>query len=176
MSETGSKGFELAGWAELDPGGAPGTDESEQERLNRNLNELLQELRIALPGVQVLFAFLLAVPFQRRFPETTDFQRSLFFVTLLFTAISTVLLMSPTAFHRITFRMQQKPRLIAVANRLTLAGLAFLAFAMIGAITLITDFLYSTTMTVIAAVLSLALFVVLWAVIPLHVRRLAQQD
>lgn len=158
------------------PGRIPGTDESEQERLNRNLNELLQELRIALPGVQVLFAFLLAVPFQHRFPETTAFQRSLFFVTLLLTAISTALLISPTAFHRITFRLRQKPRLLAVANRLTLAGLACLALAMTGAVTMITDFLYGTVLTVIAGVLSLLLFVVLWAVIPLHVRRLAQQD
>ncbi len=164
------------GPADTDPGPIPGTDESERERLNRNLNELLQELRIALPGVQVLFAFLLAVPFQQRFSETTAFQRNLFFVTLLLTAISTALLISPTAFHRITFRLRQKPRLLILANRLTLAGLACLALAMTGAVTLVTDFLYGAVPTAIVGGLSLIAFAVLWAAIPLHVRRIAQQD
>jgi len=164
-----------------DRAGAGGTDrigptgESERERLNRNLNELLQELRIALPGVQVLFAFLLAVPFQPRFADTSPFQRSLYFATLLLTALSTALLISPTAFHRITFRLRQKPRLLALANRLTLAGLACLALAMAGAVTLITDYLYPTVTTVVVAAVSLVVFLVLWAVIPIHVRRVAQR-
>ncbi len=161
---------------DADPGAETPTGESERTRLNRNLNELLQELRIALPGVQVLFAFLLAVPFQQRFAETTDFQRSLFFATLLLTAASTALLISPTAFHRITFRLRQKPRLLALANRLTLAGLACLALAMTGAVTLVTDFLYGAVLTAIVGGISLVVFFVLWAAIPLHVRRIAQQD
>lgn len=161
---------------ELSPDEIGPTGETERERLNRNLNELLQELRIALPGVQVLFAFLLAVPFQPRFGDTTGFQRSLYFGTLILTALSTALLISPTAFHRITFRLRQKHRLLALANRLTLAGLACLALAMTGAVTLITDFLYSTVPTVIVAVLALITFTVLWAWIPIQVRRIAQQD
>lgn len=158
------------------PGADTPTGEGERTRLNRNLNELLQELRIALPGVQVLFAFLLAVPFQQRFAETTGFQRSLFFATLLLTAASTALLISPTAFHRITFRLRQKPRLLALANRLTLAGLACLALAMTGAVTLVTDFLYGAALTAIVGGISSVVFFVLWAAIPLHVRRIAQRD
>src|ERR1041384_2106139 len=100
-----------------------GRDESEGERLDRNLSELLQELRVALPGVQVLFAFLLAVPFQQNFTEITDFQKSVYFVTLLLTAFSAVLLISPSAYHRITFRTQQKDDLVYLANRLAIAGL-----------------------------------------------------
>lgn len=132
---------------------------------------MLQELRIALPGVQVLFAFLLAVPFQQRFGEVTPFQKSVFFATLLLTALSTMLLIAPTAFHRITFRRQKKETLLPLANRLTIAGLASLALAVIGAITLITDFLYGSTMTVIAASATAIAFVLLWALVPLMARR-----
>src|SRR6478609_3498421 len=89
-----------------------GREETEEERLDRNLGELLQELRIALPGVQVLFAFLLAVPFQQNFTEITPFQEKTYFVTLLFTAISAALLIAPTSYHRVTFRLQRKADLI----------------------------------------------------------------
>src|SRR3954447_13277913 len=85
-----------------------GRDETEEERLDRNLGELLQELRVALPGVQVLFAFLLAVPFQQNFTKITGFQKGAYFGPLICTAISAVMLISPTAYHRITFRYQQK--------------------------------------------------------------------
>ena len=85
-----------------------GRDESEQERLDRNLSELLQELRVALPGVQVLFAFLLTVPFQQGFTRITPFQERIYFVTLLCTAISAAMLISPSAYHRMNFRLQQK--------------------------------------------------------------------
>ena len=95
-----------------------GRDETEAERLDRNLGELLQELRVALPGVQVLFAFLLAVPFQQNFTKITDFQETVYFVTLLLTALSAVLLIAPSAYHRMTFRMQQKDDLVFLANRL----------------------------------------------------------
>src|SRR6476469_11260691 len=94
-----------------------GRDETRDERLDRNLGELLQELRVALPGVQVLFAFLLAVPFQQNFTKITDFQEKVYFATLLLTALSAVLLISPSAYHRITFRTQQKDDLVYLANR-----------------------------------------------------------
>jgi len=149
-------------------------DENDWERLDRNLNELLQELRIALPGVQVLFAFLLAVPFQQRFDEVTDFQRSVYFATLVLTAASTFLLIAPTAFHRLTFRLQQKDRLVKLANQLTIVGLACLALAVIGAVTLITDFLYGSTPTVVAAIGFLSLAFLLWVFIPIRVR--SQRD
>jgi len=148
-----------------------GREESEGERLDRNLNELLQELRVALPGVQVLFAFLLAVPFQSGFKEITGFQEKVFFVTLLCTAISAALLISPTAYHRMNFRQQQKKRLVMVANRLAIAGVAFLALAMTGAVMLITDVLFGTVATVVFSVAVLTMFVLLWGVLPLERRR-----
>src|SRR3954462_4971963 len=119
-----------------------GRDETEEERLDRNLGELLQELRVALPGGQVLFAFLLAVPFQQGFEKITSFQKGAYFGTLICTAISAVMLISPTAYHRLTFRYQQKRKLVFYANRFSIIGLGFLALAMTGAIMLITDVLF----------------------------------
>ena len=100
-----------------------GREETEEERLDRNLGELLQELRVALPGVQVLFAFLLAVPFQQGFEKITEFQKDVYFGTLICTAISAVMLISPSAYHRVTFRYQQKRRLVFFANRFSIVGL-----------------------------------------------------
>ncbi len=145
-------------------------DETDAERLDRNLGELLQELRVALPGVQVLFAFLLAVPFQQGFTKITGFQEKVYFATLLLTAASAVLLISPSAYHRLTFRMQQKDDLVFLANKLTIAGLCLLALAMTGAIVLITDVLYGPKATAVTGVLALTMFVVFWAALPLQRR------
>jgi len=147
-----------------------GRDESESERLDRNLAELLQELRVALPGVQVLFAFLLAVPFQQNFTEITTFQERVYFATLLCTAISAALLISPTAYHRLTFHLQQKKELVYVSNRLSIAGLGFLALAMTGAIVLITDVLFGAIPTAIFGIGAGTMFVLLWGVLPLRRR------
>jgi hypothetical protein len=152
-----------------------GRDESEWERLDRNLGELLQELRVALPGVQVLFAFLLAVPFQQNFTEITGFQERVYFVTLLLTAISAVLLIAPTSYHRMTFRKQQKHHLVYLANRFAIAGLACLALAMTGAIMLITDVLFSTTAAIVASVGAFLVFFLFWFVLPLQ-RRFSLED
>ncbi len=149
-----------------------GREESEGERLDRNLGELLQELRVALPGVQVLFAFLLAVPFQQNFSEITSFQERVYFATLLCTAISAALLISPTAYHRLTFHLQQKRELVFLSNRLAIAGLGFLALAMTGAIMLITDVLFGGAATVVFSIAAGAMFVVLWGLLPLR-RRLS---
>lgn len=147
-----------------------GRKETEDARLDRNLGELLQELRVALPGVQVLFAFLLAVPFQQHFTEITPFEEKVYFATLLCTAISAALLISPTAYHRMTFHLQQKRWLVFVANRLAIAGLAFLGLAMTGAIMLITDVLFGGVATVLFSAGALAMFTVLWFVLPLRRR------
>jgi hypothetical protein len=153
-----------------------GRDESEDERLDRNLGELLQELRVALPGVQVLFAFLLAVPFQQNFTTISSFEKDVYFATLLCTAISAALLISPSAYHRLTFHLQQKHQLVFLANRLTIAGLGFLALAMTGAVTLITDVLFGGVATVVFGIAAATMFVVLWGVLPLRQRlRLARQ-
>lgn len=164
--------FPASGYRERVPDRASGREESEDERLDRNLGELLQELRVALPGVQVLFAFLLAVPFQRNFTEITPFQEKLYFGTLLCTAISAALLISPTAYHRLTFHLQQKRELVMLSNRLAIVGLGFLALAMTGAVMLITDVLFDGLATAAFGIATLAMFVLLWGVLPLR-RRLS---
>jgi hypothetical protein len=137
-------------------------DESEKERLDRNFAELLQELRVAIPGVQVLFAFLLVVPFNQRFPEITNFQQTLYFVTLLLATAATACLIAPTAHHRVEFRAQDKKRIVFGATKLAIAGLALLAAAMTGAVMLITDLLYqATTVAIVAGVVAFG-FAVLW--------------
>jgi hypothetical protein len=165
--ERGSSGSEV-----IEPGrkGDSGRAESEGERLDRNLNELLQELRIVIPGVQVLFAFLLTVPFQQNFTKINNFQRDVYFATLIFTAISAILLMSPTAYHRLTFRYQQKRRLVFYSNRFAIFGLTFLALAMTGAILLVTDVLFSTAAAVIVTTLAVTAFVLFWYALPLRRR------
>jgi uncharacterized membrane-anchored protein len=148
-----------------------GRDETEHERVDRNLQEFLGELRVALPGVQVLFAFLLVVPFNQRFPDITGFQQSVYFVTLLLTAAAAVCLIAPTAQHRVEFRRQHKEQILMMANRLAILGLALLATAMTGAIMLITDLLYGTVTTVIVSVGVGLAFALLWYLVP--VRRLS---
>jgi Family of unknown function (DUF6328) len=147
-----------------------GREETEAERLDRNLGELLQELRVALPGVQVLFAFLLAVPFQQNFTKITEFQKDIYFATLLLTAISAALLISPSAYHRLTFRMQQKDHLLQLANRFAIAGLAALALAMSLAIILITDVLFSTEATIVTGAIAIGMFAFFWFALPLKRR------
>jgi hypothetical protein len=137
------------------------------ERVSRELIELLNELRVALPGVQVLFAFLLAVPFAQGFAHVTDFQRGLFFAVLVSTTISAALLIAPSAWHRIRFRQRDKERIIQASNRMAIAGLGFLALAMSGALMLIADFIYSPTLTIVAGVLAAVVFGLLWYVLPL---------
>ena len=122
-----------------------GRNETEKERLDRNLNELLGELRVALPGVQVLFAFLLAVPFNQGFQKATTFQKDVFLVTLLLTAIATALLIAPSAYHRIEFRRDDKKHVVFIANRFAIIGFGFLAAAMSSAILLVTDYLFGAT-------------------------------
>jgi len=147
-----------------------GRAETEDERLDRNLGELLQELRVALPGVQVLFAFLLAVPFQAGFADITSFQKTAYFGTLLCTAVSAALLIAPSAYHRMTFRYQRKRQLVHTANRMTIAGLAFLALAMTGAIMLITDVLFGAVATIAFSGAAAAMFVLFWGLLPLRQR------
>lgn len=147
-----------------------GRDETEGERLDRNLGELLQELRVALPGVQVLFAFLLAVPFQQGFEKITSFQKDVYFATLILTALSATMMISPSAYHRLTFRYQQKRRLVFYANRFAIAGLAFLALAMTGAILLVTDVLFSTAAAIVVSGLAVLTFGFFWFALPLRRR------
>src|SRR3954470_9132364 len=129
---------------------ANGRNETEKERLDRNLNELLGELRVALPGVQVLFAFLLAVPFQQRFAQASQFERDVYLVTLLASAAATGFLIAPTAYHRILFQRGDRPRVIREGTKFLLAGLVCLAVATTGAVFLAAHFLFGSA-TAIAA-------------------------
>jgi hypothetical protein len=144
--------------------------ESEEERADRNLSDLLQELRVALPGVQVLFAFLLTVPFSQRFDELTTFQKDLFFGVLISVSLATVLLVAPTAGHRILFRRQQKEYIVTLANRLALAGLFLLAVAMCGAIALIGDFLFGAATAIVSTLAIAGAFALFWFAGPLKRR------
>jgi hypothetical protein len=117
--------------------------EEDPERLDRELIELLNELRVALPGVQVLFAFLLTVPFSSRWTKVTELQEDVFFATFLCTAASSVLLIAPSTYHRLRWRAHDKERMLEVANQLAIAGTAFLAGGIVGAIFLITDVLFA---------------------------------
>jgi Na+/melibiose symporter-like transporter len=141
--------------------------EGEDERIDRELIELLNELRVALPGVQVLFAFLLAVPFTQRFRELSDLQEYTFFVALLCTTLGSVLLIAPSAYHRLRFREHDKKRMLFTANRLAIAGTVFLALAMTSAVYLVTDLVFQATLTVIVTALAAGAFAWFWYGLPL---------
>lgn len=141
--------------------------ETKDERLNRELIELLNELRVALPGVQMLFGFLLAVPFTNRFPNITDTQLYVYYFTFMSTAAATIFLIAPTAYHRLRFRQRDKEQLIQTATRLTIVGTACLATALSGAVYLVSDLLFHAAATAIAAAAAAGLLLWLWYGLPL---------
>ena len=113
-----------------------------KEELDKEWIELLNELRVVLPGVQVLFAFLLAAPFSQRFSEVTDVQENAYFLSLLFTTMSAGLMTAPTTFHRLRWRQGDKEKMLEIMNRLTITGGVFLALAMTSAFFVITDVIF----------------------------------
>jgi len=137
-------------------------EQRSREDLNRELIELLNELRVALPGVQVLFAFLLAVPFANGWQRVTDFQRDVFFVAFLSTTAATILLIAPSTYHRLRWREHDKEHMLVTANRLTIAGSVFLAAAMVSVVLLITDLLFSLGWALLATVVVAAAFAWFW--------------
>jgi hypothetical protein len=147
------------------------TEESRHERVDRELIELLNELRVALPGVQVLFAFLLAVPFSAGYDKITPFQRDAFFATLVATGISTAFFIAPSAYHRWHFRNHEKEQLLKTSNVFALVGILFLAISMVGVVVLITDVIYSENAAIVSGAVAALLFGGLWAGLPLWRRR-----
>ncbi|HWT23912.1 MAG TPA: DUF6328 family protein [Solirubrobacteraceae bacterium] len=147
-------------------------NDEESLRRDRQMIELLNELRVALPGVQILFAFLLTVPFSQRFGGLTTFQRDTYYVTLVATALSTACLIGPSAAHRLRFHQGDRAWVIESANRLTIMGLALLAVALGGSVLLITDLLFDGARVWVYTLAVWAVIVVLWFVRPLtrHVR------
>ena len=146
------------------------TGEDRQERTARELIELLNELRVILPGVQFLFAFLLTVPFSQRFSELDSLETGVFFVTLLCTAIATALLMAPSAQHRILWREGVREQRLELGNTLTIAGLAFLVPAMVGAVFVVSDFIFGLWAAVVVTLLLVLFFARLWFALPLRYR------
>ena len=144
--------------------------ETERERLNRELIELLTELRVTLPGVQVLFAFLLAIPFAKGFATTTRSQRDVFFAALATAMVAIVLLMAPSAYHRILFRHHDKDRLIRHANRLAISGTVALALSLALSFYLVTQYVFDDTLASVAVAVALGLIIVFWYAVPLWIR------
>ena len=142
-------------------------DESQEERVNRELIELLNELRVALPGVQVLFAFLLAVPFSQRFREATELQKDTFMVALLSTLAGSVFLIAPSAYHRIRFRDRDKEALLRIGNVFAIVGMISLAVGMTAVVFLVTDVIFKGLVTTVVTSMTAALFAVVWFVLPL---------
>jgi len=151
-------------------------DESEKERLDRNLEQLLQELRVALPGVQVLFAFLLTVPFAQGFTSLTEFQRHVYFAVLLTTALATALLIAPTAIHRVLFRQGMKREIVMQSNKVSVAGLTVLAVAMTGAVFLIAHLIFSPATAIVCGTAALLVFAGLWYALPLSIERGSEES
>jgi len=148
-------------------------NETALQRMDRNLVELLQEVRVVQTGVQVLFAFLLTAPLAARFQDLSAFQRLTYFATLLAAGAAAILLIAPTAYHRILFRLGDKEHLVTVANRFTLAGLTCVALSMTGALLLVTDLLFADTMVVIATTALAAVTCVFsWCLAPLRRRNI----
>ena len=150
--------------------------ETRKERVDRELMELLNELRVALPGVQILFAFLLIVPFQQSMGQSTDFQRAVYFVTLVAVCIATGLLIAPAAQHRVLFRQHDKEGLLRRGSRSAYAGLIALAVAITSAVLLVTDVLFSRTQAWVTAGAVAALLAWWWIAVPFWQRAHSTQE
>lgn len=153
------------------PGGGYRRVEPKAQRLDRNFGELLQELRVAQAGVQILFAFLLSLAFQSRFDDVDTFQMNVYLVTLLSAALAAICFTGPVAAHRVLFRRGVKDYLVRYSTRLAVAGLVFLAITVIGGVLLVVDVLTTRPVAFsIAGGLVLVGFV-LWVVMPVRMRR-----
>jgi hypothetical protein len=150
--------------------GEPASEESADERQNRQLTELLNELRVALPGVQMLFGFLLAVPFSQRFSAISSNQRLLYYIAFISAAAASVCFIAPTSFHRIVWQRGKKAVLLRVSNALAIAGTVCLAAAITTVVLFITSYLYGSSQAALAGGLILAALVSLWYLLPLAVR------
>jgi hypothetical protein len=145
--------------------------ESEAKRLDRNLSELLQELRVAQTGVQILFAFLLTLPFAARFGDVDAFERVVYVIALLAAAGAAGMIIAPVAYHRMLFRRGLKPELVRSAHLMASGGLAFLVVAMVGAVLLVTDFLVGRALATVISTATGLWLVLLWGILPWRRRR-----
>jgi amino acid permease len=150
--------------------------ESERQRWDRNFADLLQELRVAQAGVQILFAFLLTLPFSNGFPKTTEFQKTIYVIALISAAFAAAMIISPVAFHRALFRQGRKPELVRYAHRMATAGLGFMLVSMVASILLITAYLLSTWIAVVLSAIAAAWFLTFWVIFPFIRRNWIDED
>jgi amino acid transporter len=145
----------------------PRQDETPKERADRELIELLNELRVVLPGITVLLGFLVAVPFAKGWTRVTTFQRDVFIVAFLSTAVSVALLAAPSSYHRLRFRQGNKERMVRIGNRLAIAGIAAAAVSLEAVVLLVTDFVVSRGFAIAATAALFLVVGVLWFGLPL---------
>jgi hypothetical protein len=150
--------------------GEDGNGETRKERVDRELIELLNEIRVALPGVQVLFAFLLTVPFASGWSSTTELQRDVYVFSVFTAALATAFMIAPSSYHRLLFRQRQKEHMLFTSNLLLIVGMAFLAMSMIGCLFLVVDYVLDTTKAVVAIGALALVFLALWYALPLSRR------
>jgi Family of unknown function (DUF6328) len=148
-----------------------GRQETPKERLDRNMEELNGELRVVITGVQVLFAFLLVVPFNTGFAHVGDYERTVYFITLLLAAMAAVCMIAPSAQHRFLFRHDDKRHVVFLSNRIVIVGLAFLALAMCGCLLLVATYLFGVLAGLLTVILGALPFAILWFAMPLLRRR-----
>ena len=151
----------------------------EKQRIDRELIELLNELRVVLPGVQVLFAFLLIMPFSKGFPKVTHAERLVYIAAVLLTTISTVLLLAPSSYHRLRFRDEDKEQLIRVSNRFAIAGTAALALAILCVVYLVATYVFDVWAGLAAVVFGFVAFALFWYALPMskpRARRVARDE
>ncbi|MFI2712849.1 DUF6328 family protein [Micromonospora sp. NPDC018662] len=150
--------------------------ESEKQRWQRNFADLLQELRVAQTGVQILFAFLLTLPFSNGFTRTTEFQRDVYILALLTAAASAAMIISPVAFHRALFRQGRKPELVRFAHRMATGGLFFMLIAMVSSVLLVTDFVLDRPIAFLLSAVTGIWFLTFWAILPFARRNWGEDD
>jgi len=149
-----------------DQRGDASRDETETERMDRNWNELLQELRVTQTGVQILTGFLLTVPFSNRFDDLTAFQKDVYLAVLAGSVLTTGLVVAPVAMHRVLFRQRRRELLVEWGNRFAMSGLALLALTVSGVVLLVVDVVVGTTAGWVASGALLLVLTALWAVLP----------
>jgi hypothetical protein len=140
--------------------------ETQKQRWDRNFADLLQELRVAQTGVQILFAFLLTLPFSSGFPKTSGFQKDVYVVALLAAAFAAALIIAPVAFHRALFRQGRKPELVRYGHAMLTSGLGFMLLSMIASVLLITDYLLNIVAASVFTAVTAAFFLTFWVAVP----------
>jgi len=151
-------------------------EESKSERLDRELMELLQELRVVITGVQILLAFLLTAPFQQRFAQLPGSLRNAFFASIVCATLATAFLLAPTAQHRLRWRARDKERLVRTGNQLAIAGSVFLSAAIVLAVYVVTNVLFASDLALLTAGAFVVVFAGLWYILPMTWRSTSSEE